>query len=150
LVFLPGALAGIGFDANYTHTSSRALVSEAADGTPARYAALPRQSPNLANVALTYDLGRLSARAAWAYQGANITSYGDGTATPSGDTYFYAHSQFDASMIFDATRRVQFQVQALNINNAVFGFFSGTTAHDYSIQREYYGRTFYVGTKYKF
>ncbi|MEO6209855.1 MAG: TonB-dependent receptor [Gemmatimonadaceae bacterium] len=150
LVFLPGPLAGLGVDANYTHTSSRALVSEASDGTPARYAKLPRQSPNLANIALTYDLGRLSARAAWAYQGENIVSYGDGSATPSGDTYFYAHSQFDASVIFDASNRVQFQVQALNINNAVFGFFTGTTTHDYAIQREYYGRTFYLGTKYKF
>lgn len=150
LVFLPGLLAGLGFDANYTHTSSRALVTQASDGAPARYAPLQRQAPNLANVALTYDLGRLSARAAWAYQGANITSYGDGTATPTGDSYFYAHSQFDASIIFDATSRVQFQLQALNINNAVFGFFSGTPTHDYSIQREYYGRTFYFGTKYKF
>jgi TonB-dependent receptor len=150
LVFLPGALAGLGFDANYTHTSSRAVVSESADGTPQRHAPMQRQSPNLANVALTYDMGRLSARAAWAYQGANITSYGDGSPTPSGDTYFYSHSQFDASVIVDATDRIQFQVQALNINNAVFGFFTGTTAHDYAIQREYYGRTFYFGTKYKF
>jgi TonB-dependent receptor len=150
LVFLPGAWAGLGFDANYTHTSSRAVVSESADGTPVRHAPMQRQSPNLANVALTYDMGRLSARAAWAYQGANIVSYGDGSPTPSGDTYFYAHSQFDASVIVDATDRVQFQLQALNINNAVFGFFSGTTAHDYAIQREYYGRTFYFGTKYKF
>jgi TonB-dependent receptor len=150
LVFLPGAFAGLGFDANYTHTSSRAVVAEAIDGTAQRHAPLPRQSPNLANIALTYDLGRLSARAAWAYQGANIITYGDGTPTPSGDTYFYAHSQFDASVIVDATSRIQFQLQALNINNAVFGFFTGTTTHDYAIQREYYGRTFYFGTKYKF
>ncbi|MEO7039771.1 MAG: hypothetical protein ABI446_10030 [Gemmatimonadaceae bacterium] len=92
----------------------------------------------------------MSARAAWAYQGANIVSYGDGSRTPSGDTYFYAHSQFDASVIVDATSRIQFQLQALNINNAVFGLFTGTTSHDYAIQREYYGRTFYFGTKYKF
>lgn len=46
--------------------------------------------------------------------------------------------------------RVQFQLQALNINNAVFGFFTGTTAHDYAIQREYHGPTFYFGTKFKF
>ncbi len=150
LVFLPGAFAGLGFDANYTHTSSRAVVAEDADGTAQRHAPMPRQSPNLANIALTYDLGRVSARAAWAYQGANITSYGDGTPSPSGDTYFYAHSQFDASVIVDATSRIQLQLQALNINNAVFGFFTGTTAHDYAIQREYYGRTFYFGTKYKF
>jgi TonB-dependent receptor len=150
LVFLPDAFAGLGFDANYTHTSSRAVVSESVDGTPERHAPLPRQSPNLANIALTYDWGRLSARAAWAYQGANIVSYGDGSPTPSGDTYFYAHSQFDASVIVDATSRIQFQLQVLNINNAVFGFFTGTTTHDYAIQREYYGRTIYFGTKYKF
>ncbi|MEO6211336.1 MAG: TonB-dependent receptor [Gemmatimonadaceae bacterium] len=150
LVFLPGAWAGLGFDANYTHTSSRAVVAESGDGAAQRDAPLQRQSPNLANIALTYDLGRVSARAAWAYQGANIVSYGDGTPTPSGDTYFYAHSQFDASVIVDATSRIQFQLQVLNINNAVFGFFTGTTSHDYAIQREYYGRTFYFGTKYKF
>jgi hypothetical protein len=51
-------------------------------------AAMPRQSPNLANIALTYDLGRLSVRAAWAYQRANITAYGDGSPTSSGDRYF--------------------------------------------------------------
>jgi hypothetical protein len=30
----------------------------------------------------------------------------------------------------------------------VFGFFNGTPQQDYSIQREYYGRTFYLGAKY--
>jgi len=43
---------------------------------------------------------------------------------------------------------VQIQLQGLNLNNAVFGFFSGTPNHDYSIQREYYGRTIYLGAKY--
>jgi hypothetical protein len=43
---------------------------------------------------------------------------------------------------------VQLQVQELNLSNAVFGFFQGTPGHDYSIQREYYGRTLYMGAKY--
>jgi hypothetical protein len=37
---------------------------------------------------------------------------------------------------------------ALNLNNAVFGFFNGTPSHAYNVQREYYGTTFYVGAKY--
>lgn len=41
-------------------------------------------------------------------------------------------------------------MQALKLNNAVFGFFSGTPSTDYSIQREYYERTIYVGMKYGF
>ncbi len=144
LVFLPGAMAGLGFDANYTHVNSRVLV----DPASGRYAPLQRQSPSLANVAMTYDYGRVSSRIGWAYQGANISSYGDGSASPSGDTYFYSHSQIDGSVIYNFTDRVQIQLQGLNLNNAVFGFFSGTTKHDYAIQREYYGRTIYFGAKY--
>ncbi len=144
LVFLPGVFAGLGFDANFTHVDSRALV----DPSTGRYAPLQRQSPNLANVAATYDFGPLSARAAWAYQGANIVSYGDGSPTPTGDTYFYAHSQIDASVIYNFNSRLQVQLQGLNLNNAVFGLFTGTPGHDYSIQREYYGSTIYLGAKY--
>jgi TonB-dependent receptor len=146
LVFLPGRLAGLGIDVNMTHIDSRALV----DPATGRQAPMARTSPNLANAALTYDFGPISARAAWAYQGANIVSYGDGTATAGGDTYFYAHSQIDASLIYSLTKQVQLQVQALNLNNAVFGFFSGTPSNDFSIQREYYERTIYLGMKYGF
>ena len=145
-VFLPGWWAGFGIDANYTYTQSRVLV----DPTTNRFNKLQRQAPNLANVALTYNNGRVSSRLGWSYQGANIFDYGDGTPTPNGDVYMYAHSQFDGSIMFNLTQRLQLQLQALNINNAVFGFFAGTPQHDYSLQREYYGQTIYFGTKYDF
>jgi TonB-dependent receptor len=141
--FLPGAARGLGFDVNYTHVNSSVIVD-----TAGRTAPLARQSPNLANVALTYELGPVAARGAWAYQGANITSYGDGLPDGLGDTYFYAHSQIDASVLLNVSPRVQLQLQGLNLNNAVFGFFQGTPDHDYAIQREYYGRTLYLGAKY--
>jgi TonB-dependent receptor len=143
LTFLPGAARGLGFDFNYTHVDSKVLVD-----TTGRTAPLARQSPNLANVALIYELGPISARGAWAYQGANIVSYGDGLADGLGDTYFYSHSQIDASLLYTVSPRVQLQLQGLNLNNAVFGFFQGSPTHDYSIQREYYGRTIYMGAKY--
>jgi TonB-dependent receptor len=144
LVFLPGAFAGLGFDANWTHVESQGLI----DPASGRKAPLQRTAPNLANAALTYDYAKLGGRVAWSYQGANITSYGDGSPTPNGDTYYYAHSQIDASMSINVDPRVQVQLQGLNLNNAVFGFFTGTPDHDYAIQREYYGRTFYLGLKY--
>ena len=105
-------------------------------------------SPNVGNVALTYDSRRLSARAAWQYQGANITSYGDGTATASGDTYFYAHSQIDASLMINLRPNVQVQIQGLDLNNAVFGIYNGVPGTEFSIQREYYGRTVIFGMRY--
>ena len=156
LWFLPNAWQGLGFDVNWTHVSSKAtLLQDASDSahiglTTSRSVALPRQSPNIANVALVFDHPRFSVRAAWQYQGANITSYADGTATAGGDTYFYAHSQIDASVIFNVTRDVSLQLQGLNLNNAVFGFFNGTPDAQFNIQREYYGRSFIFGAKYGF
>lgn len=156
LLFLPGALQGLGFDVNWTHVTSKAtLLQDASDSahvgaTTSRSVALPRQSPNISNVALIYDSPRFSARAAWQYQGANITSYADGTATAGGDTYFYAHSQIDASATFNVTRQFALQAQGLNLNNAVFGFFNGTPDAQFNIQREYYGRSIIVGARYGF
>ena len=144
--FLHGALAGIGFDVNWTHTSSKVLV----DPSSGRTAPLLRQAPDIGNAALLYDHGPVSARFAWTYNGPYIGAYGDGSATADGDNYFYQHSQIDASVIYNMTPNVQLQLQGLDLNDAQFGFFQGTTAHRYSVQREYYGRTVYLGAKYGF
>ncbi len=158
LRFLTGPLSGIGFDVNWTHVESQAhLLADTAStagglGKPivARTAPLQRTSPNVANVALTYDYGKFSGRAAWQYQGANISDYGDGSATANGDNYFYAHSQIDASVLYNVTRDIQLQLQGLDLNDAVFGFFNGTPGTRFPNQREFYGRTIIVGTKIGF
>ncbi|HEV2750066.1 MAG TPA: TonB-dependent receptor [Gemmatimonadales bacterium] len=142
--FLPGAWAGLGLDVNWTHVDSKVLV----DPASGRQAALLRQAPDLGNAALLYDHGPVSARLAWTYNGPYIGGYGDGTATANGDNYFEKHSQIDASVIFNVTPSVQMQLQALSLNNAEFGFFQGTPDHQFNVQREYYGRTFYLGMKY--
>jgi hypothetical protein len=92
----------------------------------------------------------VSARAAWQYQGANITSYGDGSATPSGDNWFLPHSQIDASVTLNLRGDVALQLQGLNLNNAVFGFFNGNSTAQFSGQREYYGRSVILGAKFGF
>ena len=157
MYMLPGYLAGLGFDVNWTHADSRAeLLADTASsaatlGRPVtRFAPLPRQSENLANIAGTYDLGRVSARLAWQYQGQSIYSYGDGTATANGDTYLYSHAQLDASMAINLSRGAQLQIQGLDLNNAIFGFFNGTPGSVHDIQREVYGRSFIVGVKFGF
>ena len=158
LRFLTGPMSGLGFDVNWTHVDSKGHIladtasSAAGLGKPivARTAPLQRTAPNVVNAALTYDYARLSARAAWQYQGANIADYGDGSATANGDDYFYAHSQIDASIIYNVTRSVQVQLQGLDLNDAVFGFYNGTPSHRYAVQREFYGRTIILGTKIGF
>ncbi len=144
--FLPGAWAGLGLDVNWTHVDSKVLV----DPASGREAPLLRQAPDIGNAALLYDHGPVSARIAWTYNGAYIGGYGDGTPTANGDNYFEKHSQIDASVIYNVTPLVQMQLQALSLNNAEFGFFQGTPDHQFNVQREYYGRTFYLGMKYGF
>ncbi len=144
--FLPGAWAGLGLDVNWTHVDSKVLV----DPASGREAPLLRQAPDIGNAALLYDHGPVSARFAWTYNGPYIGGYGDGTSTANGDNYFEMHSQIDASVIYNVTPSVQMQLQALSLNNAEFGFFQGTKDHQFNVQREYYGRTFYLGMKYGF
>ena len=145
-VALPGRFAGFGFDGNWTHTESQVLV----DPESGRKAPLLRQSPNIANAYLTYDQGSLSGRIGWTYNGAMIGAYGDGTPTANGDNYFYPHAQVDGSLVYNATQDVQLQFMVLNMNNAVFGFYQGTPGHEFNFQREYYGTTFFFGTKIGF
>lgn len=157
LDFIPGIPRELGFDVNWTQVYSRAGISKdtattaATLGSPViRYARLPRQSNSLGNFALTYDSHRVSARAAWQYQGESIDSYGDGSATPNGDSWFLPHSQLDASVTVDVRDDVALQLLGLNLNNAVFGFYNGNATAQYSAQREYYGRSLILSVKYAF
>jgi TonB-dependent receptor len=169
LTFLPGVWGGLGFDVNWTHVESRTSYvtgdSVLVDGaghptgqviTFVRHGLLPRTSPNIGNASLLYDHGPINARVAWVYQAAMLASTGgnasgDGTSSAtSGDNYFYAHSQFDASIQVAVRERTTVQLQFLNINNAVFGFFNGTLSHQYDVQREYYGPTVYFGVRQGF
>jgi TonB-dependent receptor len=157
LDFIPGVPRGLGFDVNWTQVFSRAAISKdtattaATLGSPiVRFARLPRQSNSLGNFALTWDSYRVSARAAWQYQGQSIDSYGDGSPTPDGDNWFLPHSQLDASLTVDVRDNIAVQVLGLDLNNAVFGFATGSSRTQFSAQREYYGRSLIVSLKYAF
>jgi TonB-dependent receptor len=149
LAFLPGAWRGLGFDLNWTHVESRALVPQ---DSGFRHAALPRQFPNLFNASILYDATQVTARMTGQYTSASIYGYGaDGTSNPSsGDNYNYAHFQIDGAVTWTVRGTTALTAQVLNLNNAVFGFFNGTTAHQYNTQREYYGTTLSLGVRQGF
>jgi TonB-dependent receptor len=155
--FLPGALAGIGFDANWTWVNSRATVPQDTTvyhGNPFRHAPIQRQFPNLFNIALLYDYSTVTARIAGQYTAASIYGYGsDGSSNPgTGDNWNFPHWQIDASLVWTAFGRTALTLQALNINNEYFGFFNGlsSTANHWNTQREYYGTTVYIGMRQGF
>lgn len=142
LSFLPGALAGLGFSANYSYTASEA------SGIPGRldHPALLRQAPNTWNISPTYDRRRMSLRVGMSYNGANIYAYYKtgtldslGVKGPSGDNYLYSHFQLDAQGSVRVYKGLSLVAYGLNLNNEVFGFYNGSP--QYVVQREYYEPT---------
>ncbi len=142
LTFLPGLFSGLGLDANGTWTQSNT-------STPTRPSLnLPRQAKWNYNLAATYASDVVTARVTTQYNGTYIYKIGDGTASPSsGDTYMMAHTQVDASVNFQVNDHAQIVVQGLNLNNAPFGYYVGTTAT--YVQRELYGKTATVAVRYR-
>jgi TonB-dependent receptor len=149
--FLPGILSGLGMSANYTYTYSQA------HGLPGRIdnPALQRQAPNSFNIGPGYDYGRFSLHVGLTYNGAMIYQYQYSPATdpsnlgikgPAGDIYLYSHFQFDAQATMRLSHGVTVLVSGENINNEVFGFYTGSPI--YVDQREYYRPTISVGFRW--
>ena len=154
LSFLPGALKGVGFSANYGYTASQASGLPGRSDNPR----LLRSAPNTWNISPTYDRGRVSIRVGLSYNQANIFSYqfhdgtGGSTATPGGingpdsDIYLYTHLQVDAQGSVRLARGLSFVAYGLNLTNEVFGFYQGSP--QYMIQREFYRETYAAGLRW--
>jgi hypothetical protein len=120
---------------------------------------LPRQAPNTWNISPTYDKGRLSVRFAVSHNDANIQFYNYthtdaatdkdpilGIHGPTGDVYFYAHTQYDIQGSYRIAKGLRFEASGLNLSNEVFGFYQGGTI--YPIQREFYKPTVSLGMRW--
>ena len=156
--YLPGVLRGLGLTANYTYTRSQEK------GLPLRGDRPPTidQSPNSWRLSPTYDTKRFSARVGMAYDGASLFTYnyvspafvsgadpsGLGSAGPSGDTYTLTHFQVDAQASYRFWKGLRGVVNGLNLNNEVFGYYTGDT--HFVNQREYYKPTYSFGLRYSF
>jgi TonB-dependent receptor len=156
--YLPGPLKGLGVQANYSYTTSREK------GLPLRndHPTTIDQSPNTWKVSPTYDTKRFSARVGLAYDQASLFSYnyvspayvtgadpsGLGPSGPSGDVWTLTHFQVDAQASYRVWRGLRAVVSGLNLNNEVFGYYTGNT--NFVNQREYYKPTYTGGVRYDF
>jgi TonB-dependent receptor len=158
LSFLPGVLRGLGVSANYSYTASKEK------GLPLRidHPTLIDQAPNTFNLSPTYDTKRFSLRVGLAYNGSSLFTYnyvsptisssadpsGLGPKGPSGDVYTLSHFQVDAQAQYRFYKGISAVVSGLNLNNEVFGYYTGSTI--FVNQREYYKPTYTGGLKYTF
>lgn len=156
--FLPGFLNGFGINANYSHNFSQVSFPEGFDGGRTDHPALDRMAPNNYNFNLSYDKARFSSRFAISHNDASLAAYqwnattgpaGDpilGLAGPTGDNYFYAHTQFDVQGSYRLYKGLQFVASGMNLSNEVFGFYNGSGI--YPVQREYYSPTTSFGFRW--
>jgi TonB-dependent receptor len=155
--FLPGMLKGLGVAANYSYTTSQVTFPSGFSGGRTDHPSLQRQAPNTWNAGLTYDKARLSVRFAVSHNDTNIAAYNFqqnstpndpvlGLKGPTGDNYFYAHTQYDIQGSFRIAKGFQFVASGLNLSNEVFGFYNGSPI--YPTQREFYKPTVSLGLRW--
>ncbi len=160
---LPGGFRGLGLMANYSYNES------GINGLPNRTdsPSLMGTAKHAFNIEPGYELGRYAVHMGMAYNGSNIYAYqyystASGIAEcgnpnpnptasaplngpingPCGDNYFFPHFQVDAQMSARIYRGLELQVEGLDLNNEVFGFYNGSP--QYMTQREYYKPTYSV------
>jgi TonB-dependent receptor len=154
--YLPGVLKGLGVSANYSYTASQEK------GLPLRtdHPTTIDQSPNTFKLSPTYDTKRFSARVGLAYDQASLFQYvyvsptyvtgadpsGLGPSGPSGDTFTLTHFQVDAQLSYRFYKGITAVVSGLNLNNEVFGYYTGSTP--FVNQREYYKPTYTGGLRF--
>lgn len=157
--FLPGILSGFGINVNYSHTASQATFPDNFDGGRTDHPSLDRTSPNDYNFNLTYDKSRFSGRFAISHNDSSIAAYQWSASTgpaddpilgmkgPTGDNYFYPHTQFDVQGSYRLYKKLSLVGSGLNLSNEVFGFYNGSSI--YPVQREYYRPTASLGVRWQ-
>jgi TonB-dependent receptor len=142
MTYLPGVLQGARMNANFTWTQSANYNLTGRTDTPA----LVGQAPISWNIGPSYATKRAMVTMGISHNGANIATYqyqntglyavGGGVNGPLGDNYFFSHTQVDAQGSYYLGRGFTVIASGQNMNNAVFGFYNGSTR--YMTQREYY------------
>lgn len=116
--FLPGALSGIGMQANATYTSSNAPTSLVGFSAP-----LPQLSKYSYNVAAIYEKYGISAKVAYNYRSSFLSSILAGAYTPPGGTttsYIFpvmtkGYGWLDASINYDINKHVTITLDGQNL-----------------------------------
>ena len=133
LNFLPGFWGGFGIYANYTKTWAE---SELVKGIRENEKALPGQSGDIGNIALSYEWGGFSSRFTLHYQGKylqEVNSNPDG----SEDLWRDDHLQMDLSASYKFMPELDVFAEVVNITDEPQVDYVGITDHPQ--QQEYYG-----------
>lgn len=119
---------GLGLYTNYTYTTSAAELPGRQENKP-----LPGQPEHFGNIALTYEKGGFSGKAAYVFHGNYI--YGVGSEAAE-DIYKDTHDQLDVVLSQKLGEKIRVFVELNNVTNEPLRFYEGTV--DRPISEEYY------------
>jgi TonB-dependent receptor len=145
LTFLPGFLKGFSVYANYTYTSSKAVIQSRGDNVSTESIRLPGQAKNVGNLSLAYDLKGFNIRVSSNFNGEYVSEVG---GDASEDLFVRDRIQVDLSAAYAITPKFRVFGEFLNITNQAFEVYQGTESH--FIQREFYNWWTRVGLKFDF
>lgn len=144
LKFLPGALKHLGIQANYSYTHARMDIE-----ARAREQALPRQSPNVANLALFFENGIITTRIGLNYRDPylyelNLYAVKDPASEQSivvhqdndYDVYIGKSLTVDASFSWRFHKNFSFFAEANNLTNTPYVRYRGRVERP--VKTEYY------------
>ncbi len=121
LTFLPGVLSGLGIYANYSHIYSEAKIIVPEE----RRIRLPKQAPNIYNIALSYDRKGFSGQISYSYRDTWLHSVGGSSSAPSIsqvsdvflDRYLMHSGQLDLTLTQQITPNLRVFANFNNLTN---------------------------------
>jgi len=124
--FLPGVLSGLGTSANYTYIDSSGLPNTFLNGgqvpnnstVPPGNLPLEQLSKHNVNVAVFYEKGGLSMRAAYNWRSRFLLTASD-VIIPYYSIFNEPTGQLDASIFYNITDQIKIGVQGVNLTNEV-------------------------------
>ncbi len=144
--FLPGALSGLGVQANYSWIDSNAPIP-GQNGLPTTSGELTNVSKNNASFILLYEKYGISARVAATYRDKYIESYYPGNDTLPPIDVVRPTTYVDFGLNYAVTSQFTLSLAATNLTNEQFNSYSGTTLFPRDIRTV--DRTYQFGVHYR-
>jgi TonB-dependent receptor len=145
--FLPGALSGIGVQANYTYITGTTETAKTLNGSDFTITPMTNVAKKNSNLALIYEKYGATARLAFTHRDSYVESLNNGGIQLPATNVVRARNQMDFSLGYEVTPQVSLQFNAWNLLNASYQSYSGYEQFARDIR--YDPRIYSLGLRFK-
>ena len=125
LDFLPGALNGLGVQANYTYITGTTETANTLSGSDFTVTPLINVAKKNANLALIYEKFGVNGRLAYTHRDSYVESLNNGGIQLPPTNVVRPRNQLDLSLGYEITKQVSIQFNAWNLLKASYESYSG-------------------------